>query len=93
MKAADFKPTLAEPQRFRSLRSKAFSPFFLLIIALCATAFSGSFYVAESSFKSSTDERLAASQEVLFREFKKYENILETVPLKLCVQQTLISVP
>ncbi|MDT8443736.1 MAG: hypothetical protein RQ722_05560, partial [Desulfuromonadales bacterium] len=78
MKAADIKSNLPEPQRFRSLRSKALFPFFLLIVALCATAFWGSFYVAERSFKSSVDERLAATQEVLFREFKKQELILET---------------
>jgi diguanylate cyclase (GGDEF)-like protein len=78
MNTADFKPNLPEPQRFRSLRSKALFPFFLLIVALCATAFWGSFYVAERSFKSSADERLAATQEVLFREFKKQELILET---------------
>ncbi len=78
MKAADLPHSSPKPQRFRSLRSKVLLPFFLLIAALCASAIWGSFHLADRSFKNSADERLAATQEVLYREFKKQELILQT---------------
>ncbi len=78
MKAADPLPTTPKPQRFRSLRNKVFLPFLLLIIALFAAAIWGALQLADVSFKNSADERLAATQEVLYREFKKQEVILQT---------------
>ena len=78
MKAADSPSTPSKPQRFRSLRSKVFLPFLFLIVALCAAAIWGSFHLADRSFTNSADQRLAAAQEVLFREFKKQEDILQT---------------
>lgn len=78
MKAADPSSTAPLPRRFRSLRSKVLSPFFLLITILCTATIIGSFQLAERSYQNSVDERLAATQEVLFREFKKQELILET---------------
>ena len=77
MKAADLPHSSPKPQRFRSLRSKVLLPFFLLIAALCASAIWGSFHLADRSFKNSVDERLTATQEVLYREFKKQELILQ----------------
>lgn len=78
MKVADSPQTPLKPQRFRSLRSKVLLPFFLLISILCVSAIWGSFLLADRSFKNSADQRLAATQEVLFREFKKQELILQT---------------
>ena len=78
MKAAELPQNPPTPQRFRSLRRKVLLPFFFLIAALCVSAIWGSFHLADSSFKNSADERLAATQEVLFREFKKQEHILQT---------------
>ncbi len=78
MKAAAPPSTAPEPQRFRSLRSKVFLPFFLLILILCAAAIWGSFHLADTSFKNSTDQRLAAAQEVLYSEFRNQESILYT---------------
>ncbi len=78
MKAADSPSTTPKPQRFRSLRSKVFLPFFILIIILGTAAIWGSFHLADLSFRNSVDQRLAATQEVLYREFKKQESILQT---------------
>jgi diguanylate cyclase (GGDEF)-like protein len=78
MKAAELSPKPTTPQRFRSLRSKVILPFFLLIIALCLAAIWGAFHLADRSFKNSADQRLSAAQEVLYREFKKQESILQT---------------
>ncbi len=78
MKAADLPQSSPKPHRFRSLRSKVLLPFFLLIAALFASAIWGSFHLSDRSFKNSADERLAATREVLFREFKKQELILQT---------------
>lgn len=78
MKAADSKPTQQIPQRFRSLRNKVVVPFILLILALCAAGILGAFHLADISFQNSTDQRLVAAQEVMFREFKKQEDILQT---------------
>ncbi len=78
MKIAGSSQNAPKPQRFRSLRSKVLLPFFLLIMALCASAIWGSFHLADRSFRNSADERLSATQEVLFREFKKQELILQT---------------
>lgn len=78
MKAADTPPTTQKPRRFRSLRSKVFLPFLFLIIALSVAAIWGSIHLAKESFQNSADERLTATQEVLYREFKKQEIILQT---------------
>ena len=78
MKAADSPQATPKPRRFRSLRSKVLLPFFLLITALCGSAIWGSFHLADTSFKNSADERLVATQKVLFREFKRQEQILQT---------------
>ncbi len=67
-----------QSRRFRSLRSKVFLPFLFLIVALSIAAIYGSFHLAENSFQNSADERLNATKEVLYREFKKQENILQT---------------
>ena len=78
MKAADSPQPQPRPQRFRSLRRKVLLPFLVLIAALFCSAIYGSLHLAGSSFKNSADERLAATREVLFREFKKQELILQT---------------
>lgn len=78
MKAADTPPITQKPRRFRSLRSKVFLPFLFLIIALSVAAVWGSIHLANESFQNSADERLTATQEVLYREFKKQEIILQT---------------
>lgn len=78
MKAAEKTPSPTRPQRFRSLRSKVFLPFFLLIIALGAGAIYSSFYLADLSFKNSANQRLAAAHEVVYREFKRQESLLQT---------------
>lgn len=89
MKADDRPPTDVKPPRFRSLRSKLFLPFCLLIFSLCTAAIAGSFLLAKDSFTNSVDERLAATQEVLFREFKKQEEILQTYALIMQQFQSL----
>ncbi|MBW2689234.1 MAG: diguanylate cyclase [Deltaproteobacteria bacterium] len=89
MKAADLSRTASKPQRFRSLRSKVFFPFILLVVALFTIAILGSIHLADHSFKSSADERLAATQEVLFREFKKQEVILQTYAIIMQQFQSL----
>lgn len=67
-----------QSRRFRSLRSKVFLPFLFLIVALSIAAIYGSFHLAEQSFQNSTDERLTATKEVLYREFKQQEIVLQT---------------
>jgi diguanylate cyclase (GGDEF)-like protein len=78
MKTAEQSQASPEPQRFRSLLSKVFLPFSVLIISLFIIALLGAFHIAEKSFKNSTDQRLVAAQETLYREFKKQEIILQT---------------
>jgi len=78
MKAADTTSKKKQPQRFRSLRRKVFFPFFILIAVLFTVATVGSMYMADRSFENSIDQRLTATQEILFREFKKQEIILQT---------------
>ncbi len=78
MKAPASPSTAPKPQRFRSLRSKVFLPFFILIIILGGAAIWGSVHLADRSFRNSVDQRLAATQEILYREFKKQESILQT---------------
>jgi len=78
MKAASPSTAHEQSRRFRSLRSKVFLPFLFLIVALTVAAVYGSFHLAKHSFQSSADERLAAAKEVLYREFKKQESILQT---------------
>jgi diguanylate cyclase (GGDEF)-like protein len=77
MKAADTSPVRPKSQRFRSLRSKVFLPYFLLISALFIAVLLGAFSLADLSFKNSVDQRLQATQETLFREFKKQESLLQ----------------
>jgi len=89
MKAADSPQATPRPRRFRSLRSKVLLPFFLLIAALCGSAIWGTLHLADSSFKNSADERLAATGEVLFREFKKQELILQTYAVMMQQFQSL----
>lgn len=78
MKAASPSTAPKQSRRFRSLRSKVFLPFLFLIVALTVAAIYGSIHLAEHSFQNSADERLAATKEVLYREFKKQEVILQT---------------
>jgi diguanylate cyclase (GGDEF)-like protein len=78
MKAASPSTASEQSRRFRSLRRKVFLPFLFLIVALTVAAIFGSFHLAKHSFQNSADERLAATKEVLYREFKKHENILQT---------------
>jgi diguanylate cyclase (GGDEF)-like protein len=78
MKAADFSPTNQSPQRFRSLRRKVYLPYIILIVLLSASAIWGALHLAKKSYTNSADQRLLAAQEVLFREFKKHEDILQT---------------
>ncbi len=78
MKAASPSTASEQSRRFRSLRRKVFLPFLFLIVALSAAAIYGSIHLAEHSFQNSADERLAATKEVLYREFKKHEIILQT---------------
>ena len=89
MKAADLSSNTPKHRRFRSLRSKVFLPFFLLILALCTAAIWGSIHLAERSFKNSADERLAVTQEVLYREIKKQEIILQTYAVILQQYQSI----
>jgi len=78
MKAASPSTASEQSRRFRSLRRKVFFPFLFLIVALTVAAIYGSIHLAEHSFQNSADERLAATKEVLYREFKKHEIILQT---------------
>jgi diguanylate cyclase (GGDEF)-like protein len=78
MKAASQSSSPQKLRRFRSLRSKVFLPFLFLIVALSVTAIWGSIHLAKHSFQNSADERLSATKEVLYREFKKQEIILQT---------------
>ena len=78
MNAADKPATSSAPQRFNSLRSKVFFPFFMLLTILCALAIVGIMHISEHSYENSADQRLIAAQEVLFREFKKQEIVLQT---------------
>jgi diguanylate cyclase (GGDEF)-like protein len=75
---ADRQTDTSEAARYRSLRRKVFLPYALLTIVLCSSAVVGALYLADISFRNSTDQRLEASSEVLFREFKKQETILQT---------------
>ncbi len=72
-----------KPKRFISLRRKVFLPFLLLVTILSITAIAGALHLAKQSFENSTDERLNAAQEVLYREFKKQEIILQTYAVLL----------
>jgi diguanylate cyclase (GGDEF)-like protein len=78
MKAAPPSTAPEQPRRFRSLRNKVFIPFLFLIVSLTVASIYGSIHLAEESFQNSTDERLTATREVLYREFKKQEIILQT---------------
>jgi len=89
MKAAESTPNQPKPQRFRSLRRKVFLPFFVLITALCVAAIFGAYHLADRSFQNSSDQRLLAAQEVLFREFKKQEDVLQTYAVILQQFQSL----
>lgn len=90
MKDADPPATeVASNKRFRSLRLKIFLPFFLLITTLSVFAIFGAFHLASQSFENSTDLRLKAAQDVLYREFKKQEIILQTYAVMLQHFQSL----
>lgn len=78
MKAASPSTASEQSRRFRSLRRKVFVPFLFLIVALTVAGIFGAIHLAEHSFQNSADERLAATKEVLYREFKKHEIILQT---------------
>jgi diguanylate cyclase (GGDEF)-like protein len=77
MKAADLSSSTPQPQRFGSLRNKLFLPFILLVLSLCGAAVWGSMHLLEAAVKESTDERLSAAREVLYREFKTQEILLQ----------------
>lgn len=83
------KTTPAKTKHFRSLQRKIFIPFFLFIMLLSSAGIYGAFHLAERSFENSTDERLRATQEVLYREFKKQETILQTYAVLLQHLQAL----
>ncbi|MGW8312130.1 MAG: diguanylate cyclase [Desulfuromonadales bacterium] len=89
MKAADLPSTTPPTQRFRSLRNKLFLPFILLILLVCVAAVWGSMQLLEMAVKQSTDERLAAAREVLYREFKKQEILLQHYAVIVQQFQTL----
>lgn len=89
MKAADINPTSSKTQRFQSLRGKIYLPFFILIVGLCAAGIWGTFHLADKSFQNSAEQRLQATQEVLFREFKKQETLLQTYTVMMQQFQSL----
>ncbi|MBW2478231.1 MAG: diguanylate cyclase [Deltaproteobacteria bacterium] len=74
----------SSPLRFmRSLRYKLFLPFLVIIILLGMAATFSSVGLLKSSLIQSADDRLLATQEMLFREFKKQEIILQTYTVLL----------
>ncbi len=89
MKAASSSTAPEQSRRFRSLRSKVFLPFLFLIVALTVAAIYGSIHLAERSFQNSADERLVATKEVLYQEFKKQEIILQTYAIIMQQFQSL----
>ena len=78
MKVADSPENSPKHQSYKTLRQKIVLPYFLVISVLCIISISSSYLLTELSFKNSADERLSAAQEVLFREFKKQESVLQT---------------
>ena len=74
----------SSPLRFMcSLRYKLFLPFLVIIILLGMAATFSSVGLLRSSLIQSADDRLVATQEMLFREFKKQEIILQTYTILL----------
>ncbi|PLX88500.1 MAG: hypothetical protein C0614_02450 [Desulfuromonas sp.] len=74
------KETLATPRqalRGNSLRSKLFTPFIIILVLLGVAATSGALHLLRTATTATADERLLATQEILFREFKKQESLLE----------------
>ena len=75
------KEPLATPRlalRGNSLRSKLFTPFVIILVLLGVAATSGALHLLNTASIQTADERLIASQEILFREVKKQESMLET---------------
>lgn len=66
------------PGRGISLRSKLFIPFVLILTLLGIGATLGALHLLRTATTQTADERLLATQEILFREFKKQESMLET---------------
>ncbi len=79
----------ASEQRGLSLGTLLFLPFLMTLLLLALIAGLGSFHLYESSQVLSADDRLLASQEVLYREFKKQETLLKTYTSFLQQLQTL----
>ena len=77
-KAVAEKPSENSKRRRQSLRKKLFLPFLIILIIFGAATIYGSLGLLRSSLTQSTDDRLLATQEILYREFKKQETILHT---------------
>lgn len=73
------EPALASPaRRWRglSLQAKLFLPLFILLLLFGAATLYGSLMLIQDAARKSLDERLSAANEVMFREFKKQEEVL-----------------
>jgi len=73
------EPTSVTPPGHKwrlSLRAKLFLPLFILLILFGAAALIGSLQLIDEVAKRTLDDRLSAANEVIFREFKKQEEIL-----------------
>lgn len=73
-----------------SLRIKLLLPFLTILILLGVAAAIGSMQLVRSSLSQSADERLSAAREVVYREFKKQEDLLQTYTAFLQQFQNLI---
>ena len=77
MTTSDPATTAPAPRkRGLSLRTKLFLPLALLLVLLGTAALFGSLDMASSVFERTLDDRLSAGSEVLFRDFKKQEEVL-----------------
>ena len=69
--------------RSNRLRSKLFTPFIIILVLLGIGATSGALHLLRTATTQTADERLLATQEILFRGFKKQESILEVYAIFL----------
>ncbi len=74
----DSKTLQATGRRGLTLRTRLLLPFLTTLLLLAIVTGSGSVHIFNTALALSADDRLRAAQEVLYREFKKQETILET---------------
>ncbi len=87
---AEARPPEPQKQRVFSLRDRLLLPFLITLLLMLAITATGTVALFNKTLTLSVDERLRSAQEIVYREFKKQETILQTYTVFLQQFQSLV---